>query len=57
MDLDNLKEESTGQRKKQQITIPAKDYSEKWSRNKKFKITKNNKPKVNLKYLTHYILL
>ena len=34
-----------------------KDYSEKWSRNKKFKITKDNKPKINLKHLVHYILL
>ena len=57
MDLDNLEEESINQRKRQQITILVKDYSKKWSRNKRFKITKDNKPKVNLKYLIHYILL
>ena len=57
MDLDNLKEKSTGQRKKQQITILVKDYFKKWSRNRQFKITKDNKPKVNLKHLAHYILL
>ena len=57
MDLNNLKEESAGWRKKQQITIPAKDYSKKWSRNRRFEITKNNKPKVNLKHLAHHTLL
>ena len=57
MDLDDLEEESAGQRKKQQITILVKDYFKKWSRNKKFKIIEDNKPKVNLKYLAHYILL
>ena len=57
MDLDNLEEESTGQRKRWQITILAKDYFKKWSRNKKFKITKDNKLRVNLKHLAHYILL
>ena len=56
MDLDDLEEESTNQKKRQQITILAKDYSKKWSRNKKFKITKDNKPKVNPKYLAYYIL-
>ena len=34
MDLDNLEEESTGQRKRWQITILAKDYFKKWSRNR-----------------------
>ena len=57
MDLDNLEEESAGQRKKQQITILAKDYSKKWSRNRQFKITKDNKPKVNLKHPAYYTLL
>ena len=57
MDLNNLEKESIKQKKKQQITIPAKDYSEKWSKNKQFKTTKNNKPKVNLKHLVHYTLL
>ena len=57
MDLNNLEEESAGWRKKWQITIPAKDYSKKWSRNRQFKITKDNKPRVNLKHLVHYILL
>ena len=57
MDLVNLKEESTGQRKKWQITILAKNYSKKWSRNRQFKITKDNKPRVNLKHLAHYTLL
>ena len=57
MDLNDLEEESTGQRKKWQITIPVKDYSEKQSRNRQFKITEDNKPKINLKYLIHYTLL
>ena len=57
MDLNNLKEESVGWRKKWQIIILVKDYSKKWSRNRQFKITKDNKPRVNLKYLAHYILL
>ena len=57
MDLNNLKEKSTGWKKKWQITISVKDYFKKWSRNRQFKITKDNKPKVNLKYLAHYILL
>ena len=34
MDLDNLKKESAGQKKKQQITILAKNYSKKWNRNR-----------------------
>ena len=34
INLDNLEEESIGQRKKQQITILVKDYFKKWSRNK-----------------------
>ena len=44
MDLENLKEEEIArQRKKQQITILVKDYSKKWSRNRQFKTTKDNK--------------
>ena len=57
MNLNDLKEESAGQRKKWQITILAKDYFKKWSRNRQFKIIKNNKPRVNLKYLAYHILL
>ena len=57
MDLDDLEEESADQRKKQQITILVKDYFKKWSRNRQFKIIEDNKPKVNPKYLIHYILL
>ena len=57
MDLNNLEEESTGQRKKWQITIPVKDYSKKQSRNRQFKIIKEDKPRVNLKHLAYYILL
>ena len=57
MNLDDLEEEFAGWRKKWQITILAKDYSEKWSRNRQFKITKDDKPRVNLKYPVHYILL
>ena len=57
MNQDDLEEESAGQKKKWQITILAKDYSKKWSRNKQFKITENNKPRVNLKHLVHYTLL
>ena len=56
MDLDNLKEESIGWRKKWQITILAKDYSKKWSRNRRFKTTEDNKPKINLKHLAHHTL-
>ena len=44
IDLNNLGEEFIGQRKKWQITILAKDYSKKWSRNQQFKIIKDNKP-------------
>ena len=57
MDLDDLEEESVGQRKRWQITILVKDYFEKWSRNRQFKITKDNKPKINLKHLAYYTLL
>ena len=58
MDLEDLEDENAiGQRKKWQITILAKDYSKKWSRNRRFKITEDNKPRVNPKYLAHYILL
>ena len=58
MDLKNLKEpENLNQRKRQQITIPAKDYSEKQSRNRQFKITEDNKLKIDLKHPAHYILL
>ena len=57
MNLDNLKKESIGQRKKWQITILVKDYSKKWSRNRQFKITKDNKLKINLKHPAHYTLL
>ena len=57
MDLNNLKEESVGQRKKQQITILAKDYFKKWSRNRQFKTIEDNKPKVNPKHLVYYTLL
>ena len=57
MELKDLEEETANQRKKQQITILVRNYSKKWSRNKQFKITKDNKPKVNLKHLVHYILL
>ena len=57
MDLDDLEEESTDQRKKQQITILVKDYFKKWSRNRQFKITEDNKPRINLKHLAYYTLL
>ena len=56
MNLDNLKEESIDQRKRWQITISVKDYSKKWSRNRQFKITEDNKPKINPKHLVHHIL-
>ena len=57
MELKDLEKETANQRKKWQIIIPAKDYFKKWSRNQQFKITKNNKPRVNLKHIVHYILL
>ena len=58
IDLEDLKElKNLNWRKKQQITIPAKDYSEEWSRNRQFKITNKDKPRVNLKYLVYYTLL
>ena len=44
MDLNDLEEESTGQKKKWQITILVKDYSKKQSRNRGFKIIKENEP-------------
>ena len=44
MDLDNLEEESVGQRKKQQITIPAKEYFVEWIKYNLFKITTEDKP-------------
>ena len=44
MDPEDLEEETIDQRKRQQITIPAKDYSEKWSKNRQFKMTNKNKP-------------
>ena len=56
MDLNNLEKEFINQRKKWQITIPVKDYFKKWSRNRQFKIIKDNKPKINPKYLAHYTL-
>ena len=56
MNPDDLEEESIGWRKKWQITILAKDYSKKWSRNRQFEITKDNEPRVDLKYPVHYIL-
>ena len=58
MDLKDLEDKDTIKwRKKWQITIPVKDYFEKWSRNRQFKITKDNKPRVNLKHLAYYTLL
>ena len=57
MNPDTLQEEFISQKKKWQITIPAKNYSKKWSRNRQFKITKDNKPRVNLKHLAHHTLL
>ena len=45
MDPEDLEDKNaTGWRKKWQITIPAKDYSKKWSRNRWFKTTIKNKP-------------
>ena len=45
MDPEDLEDENAiGQRKKWQITIPAKDYFEKWSRNRQFEITIEDKP-------------
>ena len=57
MELNNLEEESIGQRKKWQIIILAKDYFKKWSRNRQFKITEDDELKINLKHLVHYTLL
>ena len=57
MDPEDLEKETINQRKRQQITIPANNYSKKWSRNRKFKITIEDKPQVNLKYLVYYALL
>ena len=57
MELKDLENETANWRKKWQIIIPAKDYFKKWSRNKQFKITKDNKLRVNPKYLVYYILL
>ena len=58
MDLKDLEDKNaTGQKKKWQITILVKDYSKKWSRNRRFKTTEDNKPKINLKHPAHYTLL
>ena len=57
MDLEDLKEKSISQRRKWQITILVKDYFKKQSKNKQFKITEDNKPKINLKHSVYYILL
>ena len=57
MNLDNLEEESAGWRKKWQIIILVKDYSEKWSRNRQFEITEDNEPRVDLKHPVYHILL
>ena len=58
MDPKDLEDKNAiSQRKKQQITILVKDYFKKWSRNRRLKITKDNKPKVNLKHPAHHILL
>ena len=44
INLKNLKElEYLNQRKRWQITILAKDYSKKWSKNRQFKTTNKNK--------------
>ena len=39
------------------MTILANDQFKKQSRNRKFKITEDNKLKINLKYLVYYTLL
>ena len=57
MNLDDLKKEFVGWRKKWQIIILVKDYSKKWSRNRQFKITEDDELRVDLKHLAHYILL
>ena len=58
MDLKDLKEiKNLNQRKKQQITIPVKNYSKKQSRNRQFKITNKDKLYINLKHLIYYTLL
>ena len=58
MDLEDLEDKNAiNWRKKWQITILIKDYSKKWSRNRQFKITEDNKLRVNLKYPAYYILL
>ena len=45
MDLENLEDKNAiDWKKKWQITILVKDYFEKWSRNRQFKITIENKP-------------
>ena len=56
INLNDLEEESAGWRKKWQITILAKDYFEKWSRNRQFKTTEDNKSKVDLKYPAYHTL-
>jgi hypothetical protein len=56
MNPDDLEEESAGWRKKWQITIPAKDYSEKWSRNRQFETTEDDEPRVDPKHPAHHTL-
>ena len=58
MDPEDLEDENAvNWRKKWQITILVKDYFEKWSRNRWFKITEDNELKIDLKHLVYYILL
>ena len=56
MNPDDLEEESAGWRKKWQITIPAKDYFEKWSRNRQFETTEDDEPRVDPKHPAHHTL-
>ena len=45
MELENPKDKNTiDWRKRQQITISAKDYFKKQNKNRRFKTTKENKP-------------
>ena len=57
MNLENLKKEIENQKKQWQITILVKEYFIKWTKYNLFKITEDNKPKINLKHPAYYILL
>jgi hypothetical protein len=57
MDPEDLEEsEHLDWRKRWQITIPAKNYSEEWSRSRRFETTNEDEPRVDPKHPAHHTL-